>query len=333
MRRLPTAEIIALLAALLLVGCAPDGLGPIPSSPVPGTSGPATEPPFTVAVIPDTQQETWSDDDTRGRERADWLVDNAERLNLTFVTHVGDIVDWGAVAPQQFVRAKAALAPLDGQIPYSVTIGNHDTAAVCGGGSACPDEDASITVRDTTAFNAAFPVTGFANVEGSFENGKVDNTYSTFTAGGLRWMVLNLELWPREAAIEWAKEVVAAHPSHNVIVVTHSYLEADGSIGTTNGGYGATSPLYLFDNLIRVFPNIALVLSGHTGEAASRVDTGIEGNRILSLLQGFHSRTTNPVRLITIDPGQGLIVASIYAPRTDETIVAETATDGFEFAR
>ncbi len=325
------ASVSAVLAAVALAACAPADLQPTPPTPLASASTAAPNRTFTIAVIPDTQQETWSDDDARGRERSEWLVANAERLNLAFVTHVGDVVDWGDVAPQQYVRAQAALAPLVGRVPYSLSIGNHDTAAVCRGGSACPGVDASVAVRDTEAFNAAFPVSDFANVEGWFEDGKVDNTYSTFTAGGLRWMVLNLELWPREAAVDWAEEVVAAHPGHNVIVVTHSYLEADGSIGTTNGGYGATSPQYVFDNLIRRFPNIQLVLSGHTGEAASRVDTGIEGNRILSLLQGFHSRTTNPVRLITVDPDRRVITSSVYAPRTDEVLVAEATTDGLEF--
>ncbi len=61
---------------------------------------------------------------------------------------------------------------------------------------------------------------------------------------------------------------MAAHPDENVIVLTHSYLEADGSISQSNGGYGATSPQYLYDNLIKVYPNIKFVLSGHVGISA-----------------------------------------------------------------
>ena len=91
----------------------------------------------------------------------------------------------------------------------------------------------------------------------------------------------------------WANGVVAANPTKNVIVSTHSYLAADGSISTSNGGYGSTSPRYLFDNLVKLHPNIKMVLSGHVGQAAVRTDTGVNGNKVLSFLQAFHS-TTNP---------------------------------------
>jgi len=304
----------------------------------PGGDHPAPSPEvgegsFTVAVIPDTQQETWNDTDTRSAERSTWLVNNAAKLNLKYVTHIGDVVDWGNVAPEHFTRAQKGLAPLKGKVPYSLTIGNHDTGAVCQGGSACPGISANVAVRDTTAFNKAFPVNTFTSVKGAYEAGKIDNTYSTFTAGGQKWMVLNLELWARQGAIDWAKKVVAANPDHNVIVATHSYLNGDGSISTSNGGYGATSPKHLFDTLIKVYPNIKMVVSGHTGGGATRVDTGNNGNKIISFVQTYHSRTTNPVRLVTINVANGTVKNWVYAPRTNETLAAETTTTGFDFTR
>lgn len=288
---------------------------------------------FTIAVMPDTQQETWSDSDPRFKNRSLWLAANAEQENLRFVTHAGDVVDWGNVSPVQYTRVKNGLAPLDGKIPYSLTVGNHDTAAVCQGGSACPGRDASIDVRDTTAFNAAFGSPTFTNMRGQFEPGKVDNSYSTFEASGKKWMVLNLELWPRQVAIDWAKKVVASHQDHNVVVATHAYLNADGSIGQSQGGYGATSPEHLFDTLIKVYPNIKMIVSGHTGTSASRVDTGVNGNKILSLLQTFHSGTTNPVRLVRINASTGSVTNWVYAPYTSETLVAPNVITGFDFNR
>lgn len=298
------------------------------ASPVAAPSEPDA---FTIAVIPDTQQETWSDSDSRLKNRSQWLVDNAEEENLKFVTHVGDVVDWGDVAPAQYTRAQEGLRPLDGKIPYSLTVGNHDTAAVCQGGSACLGESASVGVRRTEVFNAALGGTRYANLKGQFEPGKVDNSFSTFEGGGLKWMVLNIELWPRQAAIDWAASVVASHPQHNVIVATHSYLNADGTIGTSNGGYGATSPKHLFDTLIKVYPNITMVVSGHVGGGASRVDTGVNGNKILSLLQTYHSRTTNPVRLVAFDPSVGTISHRVYAPFTKETLADRASVPGFSF--
>ena len=291
-------------------------LGSVLAASTAAMAAPAGSGAFTIAILPDTQQEVLGTS-TRFRQRNEWLVANRELLNLRFVTHSGDVVNWGAQDPPQFVRASEAMQPIEAAgIPFSLAIGNHDTAAVCEGGSACPGVSIPVAVRDTTAFNGTFPPARYVALAGAFEAGKVDNSWSTFEAGGRHWMVMTLELWARPAAIGWANAVVAAHPGHNVIVVTHSYLNADGSISASNGGYGATSPQYLFDNFVKQHANIRFVFSGHVGTAASRSDTGINGNAIHSFLQAFHS-TSNPVRLFTVDPVAGTATTRIYAPFTN----------------
>ncbi|HEY3408406.1 MAG TPA: hypothetical protein VGK53_09570, partial [Propionicimonas sp.] len=177
------------------------------------------------------------------------------------------------------------------------------------------------------------PVSTIENVGGAFEAGKVDNIWTTFEAGGTKWLVLTLELWPRAAVVTWAQKVVAGHPGYNVVVQTHSYLTDSGGINQTNGGYGATSGQYLFDNLIRRYPNIKLVFSGHTGMAARRVDKGLSGNTIVSYLQTFHSDTTNPVRIVTISPASGLVTTRIIAPYTNETWSSYSTSDTITLVR
>lgn len=297
--------------------------------------------PFSLAVIPDTQEETTSSSNPRFGDRTQWLVDNRDRLNLRYVLHTGDVVNWGWLVPSQFGVATAAVKRLaDAGIPYALAVGNHDTSAVgwngiAGstdyGGSAfasnpnCPNRlgagecRSRLLVRRTGAFNSAFPLSRVKNLGAAYEPGKVDNIWTTFEAEGTRWLVLTLELWPRTEVVAWAAKVVAGHPTHNVIVQTHSYLTADGAIDQTNGGYGARSGQYLYDSLIAKYANIKLVFSGHTGQAVKRVDRGIHGNRIVSYLQAFHSKATNPVRIVTIDPDSGLVATSIVAPYTNET--------------
>ncbi|MBQ1023318.1 carbohydrate-binding domain-containing protein [Micromonospora sp. C95] len=285
---------------------------------------PAVDPRFTFAVVPDTQEEVLSAGDTRLRQRVDWLVAQRTTLDLRFVTHSGDVVNYDTPSHVQYERARTALRPLEtAGLPYTLAVGNHDTQA------AGPDGElrspAGQLLRDTTVFNRYFTAGRFGAVGGQFEAGKVDNAYATYTAGGVRWLVLSLELWPRRVAVDWAKAVVAAHPRHNVVIVTHHYLESDASIGRS-AGYGSTSPQYVFDNLVRRYPNIRFVFSGHTGTAASRVDTGVHGNRVYSFLQTFHSRRTNPVRLVEIDTAANSLRTWIYAPHTDEAFPAYERT-------
>jgi hypothetical protein len=269
--------------------------------------------------MPDTQMEVHEVADTRFRERSQWLADHAAALDLRYVTHTGDVVDWDTPDHAQTALAREALRPLEtAGIPYSLSIGNHDTQATGVGGGARDPSRTRVLQRDTSVFNSFFTATRYGAVQGAFEPDKVDNIYSTFTAAKANWLVLNLELWPRVAAVTWARDVVASHPGHNVIIATHSYLEADASISTSSG-YGDTSPQYLYDNLVGVYPNVKLVFSGHAGLAAERVDVGVNGNKIVSYLQTFHSRTTNPVRLVEVNTASGTISTRIYAPRDRAT--------------
>jgi 3',5'-cyclic AMP phosphodiesterase CpdA len=271
---------------------------------------------FSFAVIPDTQQEVKNAGDPRFRNRTRWLADNRSALDLRFVTHTGDLVNWDTSDHYMYVTAAEALKVLqDARVIYSVAPGNHDTAAVCAGGGACDTSRTKGLVRDTRSFNRYLRASQFGAVSEQFEAGKVDNVLSTFSAGGLNWGVLTLELWPRTAAVDWARRIVAAHPHHNIIVATHSYLNSDGTI-SSRAEYGSTSPQYLFDNLIKRYSNIRMVLSGHTGTSATRQDTGVHGNRIYSFLGAFHDEETNPVRLIEVDTAMNTVASRVYAPYT-----------------
>jgi hypothetical protein len=332
---LSTISALALTSTLVVLGSASAGASD--DEALDGKSG-SQDPSFTFAVVPDTQQEVLDTDDPRFLNRMQWLTDNRARLDLRFVMHIGDITNWGWLVPSQYEIASDAMLPLErAGIPYTVAIGNHDTRAVGWdgvggyGGSAyaqnpeclvrfSPSEcDTRKLVMHTEEFNAVFPPERIENVGGTFEPGKSDNMFTTYRAGGRDWLVLVLELWPRAEAVEWAKDVVAAHPDHNVIVNTHSYLNGNLTINQTDGGYGHTSGQYLYDELISRYENIKLVFSGHTGIAGNRTDVGVHGNEIHSFLQTFHSNSTNPVRLVTVDTRRGTLETTIVGPYTGET--------------
>lgn len=281
---------------------------------------------FTLAVMPDTQREFSIENRTDFPNRLQWLVDNQQKLNLKMVLQVGDLVDWDARDHIQFVRASEGLEILEkAKMPYVLAIGNHDTAMARPGGTSSLTVTQA-NVRVTTSFNTFFPLKRFACLSQTFEKDKIDNATHVFQAGGLDWLVLNLELWPRQEPIDWAKKIVETHPHHNVIILTHSYLESTGEIKQDSDKYGANSPQYLYDQLISQYPNIKLVFSGHTGRHIHRTDTAQNGNTIYAFLQCFHANLTNPVRLLTIDTKAGTMHSTIYCPKTDETIPDSTYT-------
>lgn len=141
------------------------------STPVGGSALPATytTPPltssgasntdgvFTLAVLPDTQLETGTD--TRFADRNRWLVANRKSLDIRFATQVGDLVNWDTPKHDQYVHASEAMSVLEkAGLPWSPTVGNHDGAAVCPGGAACPGTDVRVGVRNTGTFNSYFPL-------------------------------------------------------------------------------------------------------------------------------------------------------------------------------
>jgi len=272
--------------------------------------------PFTVAIYPDTQQEVILEDAIKNKlflNRSKWLVDNAKKLNLKFVIHTGDVVNWGNEEPKQFDIASKAFEPLDkAKIPTVLCLGNHDTAAVGVGGSAADPENTWIRVRDTTAFNKDFPTSRYSDFV-PFEEGKIDNGFRLISAGGLKWLVMNLELWPRDEVITWANLVISDYSDYNVIIATHSYLTDRGEI-YQRAEYGSNSPQELYDRLIRQYPNIKMVFSGHNGNATYREDTGIYGNKIACFLGCFHSNNKNPVQLLKVDPKNDEVYIRTYCP-------------------
>lgn len=332
------------------------GSAPAPASPTafPTPSDLASGSVFSIAVMPDTQTEVFSESDKRYANRTQWLVDNKDRLNLAYVLHTGDNVNYGWVAPTQYAIARRAISVLDrGGIPYSLTIGNHDTRAVGWDGTQgsrgyggsdyasnpeCPERLGAaackswLLVRDTDEFNETFALSDVANVGGVYDKGKVDNMWTTFAAAGTQWLVLTLELWPRTEVLSWAEKVVSDHPHHNVIIQTHHYLDGNATVSKSNGGYGATAPALLHDKIVSKYSNVKFVFSGHVGKFAKRVDTN-KGNTVVSYLGNDLGIQYNPVRVLTIDTATGKVIGRLHNPITNSVISEHDTVDTIKITR
>jgi hypothetical protein len=291
---------------------------------------------FTIAVYPDTQTEVVRYGDTRLRDRTNWLVDRRDQLDLRFVTHVGDLTNWGWLVSSQLNVASQGMKPLeDAGIPYSISVGNHDTRAHgwdgrggYGGGLFVDNPEClqrfadsecrtPVLLRRTQEINGVFNASRFGAVKGAYEPGKIDNIYSTFSADGLRWMVLNLEHYPRTSVIEWANRVVRDHPTHNVLISTHMYLSGKNTL-LHSPKNGETSPRAMWQDLVSRHRNIKIVVSGHVGQAGALVDRGRAGNKVVALRGCFHSGGTNPVRLLRINADANVLRTRVVAPATNE---------------
>jgi hypothetical protein len=204
---------------------------------MPGEPGCVKKVPFSIVILPDTQLYSHNDPNTTGKpcsrkevftQMTTWIAENAEGLNIKFVLHMGDIVNVDNDA-NQWADANEAMSILDGVVPYSLVVGNHDMMADTNGH---PHPS-----RDTTNFNNTFPYTRYQQNEswyggrmeetiddGFDPNDDYDNAYHYFQAAGMDFLVLTLEVGPTDAMLAWADSVISDHPDHRVILTTHSYM-------------------------------------------------------------------------------------------------------------
>ena len=182
-------------------GGAPDGAGNVPED-------------YAIVVLPDTQfySSSWPD---IFAAQTRWLVENRHAQQIAFVLHTGDIVDWDIV--EQWSEASQSLHLLDGHVPYAMTAGNHDYFNFA-------DRMGLINTYFPPAHFAQYPWFG-----GTFEAGHVENSFSVFTAGAHKWLVIALEFGPRDEVLAWANSVLRVFWDTPAIIITHAYLYRDGT--------------------------------------------------------------------------------------------------------
>lgn len=312
--RLRSGLVVLLLLALFATGCTwPFGGG---TEVPPITFDPLAD--FTVIVLPDTQIYSQGYPNIFNSQ-AEWIVDNAAQLNIAMVLHEGDVVNKGAKHALQWENARTALNKIDqAGIPLFIAIGNHDY------------DDEAVT-RGSTFFNHYFGITRYQGQPwfgGAYRPNESQNVYGYIEAGDRQYLVLVLEFGPRKEVVDWANQVVANHPEHEVILLTHNHLTRTGAQSTVLSGsrtYGVEVDSHngkqLWDELIRKHDNFILVLSGHvTGEASRRVDRTIGGNDVLQLMANYQFMDEGGMgylRIMTFRPSEAVIEVQTYSPYLD----------------
>ena len=282
---------------------------------------------FTIPVFPDTQNEVESNV-PMFRSQLYWIVNNAKQLNVPIVLHVGDITNAALPDQGQWKTASNGFQILDSaRISYALTLGNHDNASFRPR-SLPPYTGEQPTLRNTIDFNQFFPVSRFTAQKERYEAGKSDNAWYTFKAGGLNWAVLTLEYNVRPGAVEWANKIITDNPKSNVIVLTHYHLTSTGTIGENAMRGTDLNPISVYNQMIKIHPNVLMVLSGHVCFSAHRDDIGTNGNHIYQMLQDYQGEKggNGYLRLLEIDTKAGTIAAKMFSPFLNQ---AKTDTSQF----
>ena len=247
---------------------------------------------YSIVIIPDQQILTHYYPE-KLNNMYQWIADQIEPENVQMVLNVGDITDDNSIL--HWERAREAYDIIDGKVPYICVPGNHDY-------------NTAQTYRDLTNMNQYFPLSLFREMDtygGAYSEsiGAQDDSGSSwqkFEIQGNKYLVIALEFGPRDSVLEWANEIVAAHPDHQAIIITHGYMNhdgtwLDGADAHVPSGYGftkgeaepANNADQIWDKFIRKHENIIMVFSGHilaSDDVVWRTDIGDHGNEVKQFL-------------------------------------------------
>lgn len=291
-------------------------------------------------------------------QRMQWLADNKTQRNIKYVFQVGDLQNWDTDNHDQYVRASNGLKILENAgIPWAAANGNHDNMATGAGGGARDSTRTREYFRVTDTWNSFYPTSRFPGVKtlcGEFsqfdsrlmaavpagmattdinhsqyvknecatKGESTVNAYRTFSAGGLNWIAINYEMWPRQVVQEWMKTVLERYPNHNAILFNHYHIDYGGGL-STGGSYGSAqgSPQAVYDRVIKQYANVKFVFSGHVSQNAyCSTATGVNGNIIRNYLNDRlpGQDTPNYVRLLKINVSARTITSEHVMPNQAE---------------
>jgi hypothetical protein len=260
---------------------------------------------FTIVVLPDTQYYSQLYPEIYASQ-TQWIVDIKDKLNIVFVSHVGDIVQNDDVDEAEWQAANTAMSMLDDVVPYGILPGNHDMQV---GGKA-------------KFYEQYFPASRFDHQSwwgGSFDNNRYN--YQLFSAGGDDYVILHMQYCPTGEAIEWANGILAEFPTRKAIVSTHAYLLHDGSHlkNCQDRSSGNVNGAQMWRNLVKKNLNVFMVLSGHIPGVAQRED--LEGRVVYQLLadyQNYPMGGNGYLRIMTFEPQNDTIRVTSYSPYLDQ---------------
>ncbi|HKR83903.1 MAG TPA: metallophosphoesterase [Terriglobales bacterium] len=306
-----------------------------------GANIPSSDPDFSIVLFPDTQYYN-SQNAYVFQDQANWVVSHQSSLSIKLVIGLGDIVDGGGypnvngtcgVAPPsnwqtQWQQAQSAVGILNTHgIYYQPTIGNHDYDCQA-------DRPQPRSATNYFRYFGQLAMSPTAYILDSTGN-RTPNFYKIITIGSTNYMILSLELFPRDWVVSTANNLISNF-SGPVIVVTHAYLANDGS-GPTFGstfpagsayplcsgfpggvygcgpdslanynpvGGGNNDGIGLWYKLIGAHPNVFMALSGHVRSPSPGNYPSVPNyngvGRVDCNVQSWTTLCSNPYRPIQI---------------------------------
>ncbi len=258
------------------------------------------------------------------RAQVRWLRAKRASQQLVMVLHAGDVVNKVHDTRQWNVAARY-LGYLARKVPIVVAAGNHDLL---------DHKQRSRSFGDKPRhFNRLVRRIKGNTIAGTYKPGDYRNTYSFFSARGVRAMVLNLEFGASRGVLAWAGRVADKYPSRHVMLLTHDYLSQRNRLRGRKGdallpsGFDPqrSNGRGIWRRLVNRHPNIQFVFSGHVTPplrsprqwAAGRlITTNALGRPVYQSLSNYQNLNFGDgyLRLYRFFPGAKRVEVRTYSP-------------------
>ncbi len=284
----------------LQVGVSDPNGGTVTTSFYGRTAGSSAAEDFTFVVIPDTQHYVDSSNFLTFNQQTQWIVDNEDDLNIVFVSQLGDITENFDTVRQEFDRADAAMDTLDNAgIPNNLAPGNHDMSNP---GAVTSDlwDEYFPPERYNLPVNPWYG--GWLGEEaGQVQRLNKDN-YELFTAGGIDFLIIHLEIDMPTFAVQWADEIIDRYPDRQVILSTHAFLNTSNARPTSRVTTRADglSAAQVWTQLVAPNCNVFMFVNGHYPGEGRLTSTNSCGEPVHQVLTDYQSRAERGRRLAAV---------------------------------
>lgn len=207
-------------------------------------------------------------------EQNEWLVEEYNNGNISYVVNTGDIANDND-NESQYAEAREINNILDNAgIPNGVLPGNHDMLWESNLGA-------------WYYWQKYFGTQYYENTD--WYGGSIDEKnnlhYDLVTVGGrdMIFMCASFGLdKDNQHVYDWISKTLNMYPDRTAVFCTHSYLGVENDL-TTDGG------IEWWKNVIQKCPTICLVLCGHEPGSANNIRVTDDGRKVTELLHDYQS--------------------------------------------